>query len=68
MNKIETPNRPKLRLTAASGGAMHVVMNCRAAAKKAGWTRDQIDALTKELTAGDYDHVLQTALTYFEVS
>jgi hypothetical protein len=38
------------------------------AARKAGWTKERIDAVMQEMRAGDYDHLLQTAMTHFEVS
>ena len=44
-----------------------ILGNAQRAAKKAGWSREKIDEVMKEAQSGDYDHLLQTMMKYFEV-
>lgn len=40
---------------------------CRAAARDAGLSDEEIAAFMDEAMAGDYDHLLQTAMRWFEI-
>ena len=40
---------------------------CRKAAREAGLRDSEINAFLTEATAGDYDHLLQTAMRWFDV-
>ena len=60
--------KPELKLVGLDGNTFAILGRARQAAKKAGWTKDQIDAYTNEATAGDYDHLLAVTCDYFEVS
>lgn len=35
-------------------------------AKKEGWTKEEIDAVRKQATSGDYDHLIQTYMAHIE--
>lgn len=59
--------KPIVKLTGMDGNAFSILARCRVAAKKAAWTADQIDEFTTKAMAGDYDHLLATTQTYFEV-
>ncbi len=59
--------KPIVRLIGRDGNAFNILGLCRRAARQAGWTQEQIDAVMQEMRSGDYDHLLQTALTHFEV-
>jgi hypothetical protein len=59
---------PSVELLGTDGNAFSIIGLCRRAGKRAGWNDDQLTAFVKEATAGDYDHVLQTAMKYFEVN
>ena len=59
--------KPKLELVGADGNAFNVLGLARRAAKKAEWSQEKIDAFFKEAMAGDYDHLLQTCMRYFDV-
>lgn len=59
--------KPKVTLTGENGNAYNIMGLCFRAAKKAGWDQERIDALQHEMTSGDYDHLLQTAMRYFDV-
>lgn len=64
---LEVPPQPKLKLLGRDGNAFAVLGNAQAAAKKAKWSQEQIDAFAKIAKAGDYDHLLQTCMRYFDV-
>lgn len=59
--------RPHVKLTGQNGNAFNLMGLCSRAAKKAGWSKEQIDAVMHEMMAGDYNHLLQTAMKHFEV-
>ena len=54
-------------LTGQDGNAFAVLGRCREAARDAGLSDEEIAAFMDEATAGDYDHLLQTAMRWFEV-
>lgn len=60
-------NKPKLKLIGEDGNAFMVMGLAQRAAKKAGWTKEQIDEYMKKAMAGNYDHLLQTTMEYFDV-
>lgn len=60
--------RPTIKLVGTNGNAFAVLGKCRAAAFRAGWTDRQRKAFTRLATAGDYDHLLGTAMQYFDVT
>ncbi len=59
--------KPHVKLTGVDGNAFNIIGLCRHAAKRAGWAEDKVKAVTDEMMAGDYDHLLQTAMTHFDV-
>lgn len=59
--------KPTVTLVGQDGNAFNVLGLCQRAAKQAGWTQEQIDAVMQEMRAGDYDHLLATAMKHFEV-
>lgn len=59
--------KPVVKLLGKDGNAFYILGVCQIAARRAGWSQEQIDAVMAEMTGGNYDHLLQTALTYFEV-
>jgi hypothetical protein len=60
-------NKPKVSLSDHDGNAFYIIGACRKAAKKAGWTEEQVTKVSDEMKSGDYDHLLQTAMKYFKV-
>jgi hypothetical protein len=58
---------PRLRLVGADGNAFNVLGLARRAAKKAEWPQEKIDEFMHEATSGNYDHLLQTCMRYFDV-
>ncbi|WP_114965091.1 hypothetical protein [Alkalilacustris brevis] len=63
-----TPKYPDITvtLTGQDGNAFAVLGQCREAARDAGLSEDEIAAFMAEAMAGDYDHLLQTAMRWFE--
>jgi hypothetical protein len=59
--------KPILILSAIDGNAFNIMGACRTAARKAGWTTEQIKDLMTEMLKGDFDHLMQVAMKYFEV-
>jgi hypothetical protein len=61
-------DKPELKLTGEDGNAFNILGLARRAAKKAGWSQEKLDTFMKEAMAGDYDHLLQVTMEYFNVS
>lgn len=53
-----------LELLGTDGNAFMVLGAFSRQAKKEGWTAEEISKITNEATKGDYDHLLQTILSY----
>ena len=54
-------------LTGHDGNAFAVLGRCREAARDAGLPEDEVANFMAEAMAGDYDHLLQTAMRWFEI-
>lgn len=59
--------KPIVKLVGEDGNAWAVMGRCTAAARKAKWSEDRIKAVMAEMRAGNYDHLLQTAMKHFDV-
>jgi hypothetical protein len=57
----------KVELVGQNGNAFVVLGLCVRAARRAGLTQEQISEFKKEATSGDYDHLLQTCIKWFDV-
>jgi len=62
-----TEKKPTVKLTGRDGNAFSIMGRCRSAMLKAHWSHERIDAVLDEMKSGNYDHLLQTALKYFDV-
>lgn len=64
-----TPRYPDITVTLSGqdGNAFAVLGRCREAARSAGLCDEEIAAYMAEAMAGDYDHLLQTAMRWFEI-
>ena len=56
-----------VELSGHDGNAFAVLGRCRQAAEAAELSDDELAAFLAEATAGDYDHLLRTAMHWFEV-
>ena len=61
-------NKPKLKLTGMDGNAFFIIGRGMQTLRRAGYSKEDIDAFEKEATSGDYDNVLVTAMKWFDVS
>ncbi|MBW4595502.1 MAG: hypothetical protein KME46_22005 [Brasilonema angustatum HA4187-MV1] len=55
-----------VQLTGNDSNAFVILGLCQRAARKAGLSQEEIDAFRQEATAGDYNHLLQTAMRWFD--
>ena len=62
---LESLPRPKVELVGQDGNAYAILGRCSKAAKRAGWTKEQVIEFHGEATSGDYDKLLQTVIKYF---
>jgi hypothetical protein len=60
-------NKPTIKLIGKDGNAFEIISACRHAAREAGWSSDEIEKVCKEMTAGNYDNLLQVAMKHFDV-
>jgi len=58
----------EVNLTGNDGNAFAILGACQRAARRAGIDQARIDGFMAEAMAGDYDHLLRTAMRYFDVS
>jgi len=63
----EVTSKPELRLIGLDGNAFAILGKAKRVAKEAGWDKEKIDKFLKEATAGNYDHLIQTCMRYFDV-
>ena len=61
------PKHPDItvELSGHDGNAFSVLGRCRKAAREAGFSEEEIAGFTTEAMADDYNHLLQTALNWF---
>jgi hypothetical protein len=63
------PKHPDITVELAGhdGNAFTVLGRCCKAARDAGLSEDEIVTFVAEATVGDYDHLLQIAMRWFDV-
>ena len=57
--------KPFVQLSGEDGNVFFIMARCHVAAKKAGWSAEQWEAVKKEMESGDYDHALQVVMQNF---
>ena len=57
----------KVKLLGKDGNAFMILGLCQRAAREDKWPEEEIDKFMKEAKSGDYNHLLQTAMKYFDV-
>ena len=60
-------DKPVLELTGQDGNAVAIMMRAQRVARRARWPEEKIAKMMTEAKSGDYDHVLQTMMEYFDV-
>ena len=71
MAGINTPDgliRPEVELVGEDGNTFFIIGRVSKALRRAGNSPDVVEAFQTEAKSGDYDHVLQTAMAYADVS
>ena len=58
---------PIVKLTGTDGNAYAIMGACLKAARQACWSAEQVKLVLDDMMAGDYDHLLQTAMKNFDV-
>ena len=61
------PSKPYVKLVGNDGNAYAIMGACQRAARKAKWTPEKIAEVMADMQSGDYDHLLATAIKYFDV-
>lgn len=62
-------DKPPVKLLGEDGNAFSIMGRCARAMRAAGWDEARRKEVLAEMqAAGDYDHLLQTAMKYFEVT
>lgn len=63
-----TPKYPHITvmLTGRDGNALAVLGRCQSSARTARLSEDEIAKFNSEAMAGDYDHLLRTAVRWFD--
>ena len=59
--------KPKLSLVGTDGNAFAILGQAKRAANRAGWKGRDWAKFSTEAQSGDYDHLLQTCMKYFDV-
>lgn len=59
--------KPRVQLVGRDGNAFAILGACQRAAKAAGWTDEEWQEVHEHMTSADYNHLLATAMEYFEV-
>lgn len=55
----------KVQLSDEDGNVFSIIARCLRAARRGNVPIKDIDVFQTEVTSGDYDHALQTAMKYF---
>ena len=65
---ITDNDKPSVQLIGEDGNAFSIIGACQKAARNAGWSKERMDVVSDDMMSGDYDHLLQVAMTHFDVS
>jgi len=58
---------PILKIIGEDGNAFAILGKAQRVARQAGWPQEKIDQMMNKAKSGDYDHLLQTMMEYFDV-
>ena len=58
--------KPKLKLIGKDGNAFFILARAQDSAKKAGWSKEQIDNFMQQARSGDYNNLLRACMDYFD--
>ncbi len=66
MTKPKYPN-VHVQLVGQDGNAFMILGLCQRAANKAGLPKSEIEAFMQEAKSGDYNHLLNTCMAWFDI-
>ena len=58
---------PTLILVGRDGNAFAILGNAKKVMREAKWPKELQDEIMDEATSGDYNHLIQTMMKYFDV-
>jgi hypothetical protein len=61
------PDKIKVQLSGEDGNAFAIIARCSKAARKGGMDTAEWEKIMEEMMAGDYDHLIATAMKHFDV-
>ena len=61
------PQKPTVQLLGNDGNAFAIIGQCQRAWRKAGLDNSQWKLIMADMMSGSYDHLLQVAVTYFNI-
>ena len=61
-------SKPELKIIGEDGNAFAILGKAIHTAKRAGWSPEEIEKFRIEAMDGDYDHLLQTCMEFFDVT
>lgn len=64
---MSEPVKPKVKMVGEDGNAFAILGRCLKAARKAGWTPEQVQAFRERATSGDYNRLLAAVMEAFDV-
>lgn len=64
----ENYKKPHIRLSGEDGNGFVIASRGRSILEKEGYDKEVIEAYWTEVLDGDYDHLLQTMMKWFDVS
>ncbi len=68
MDLCADEDKPELKLVGEDGNAFSIIGKAVREARRAGWDKEKIEKFQEEAMSGDYNHVLQTCMGYFDVT
>ena len=60
-------DKPVVQLLGSDSNAFSIIGKCMKVARREGWSNEKITQIREEMTSGDYNKVLVTAMKYFEI-
>ena len=69
-NSVTSPKYPdlKISLLGKDGNAFSILGACKKAAREHEISNEEIEKFMEEAMSGDYDHLLQTCMRWFNIS
>jgi len=65
MSKYKTSNKPFIDLSGPDGNAFVLLTTANRLGRDLGFTREQKEEIHKEMTSGDYEHLVETFEKHF---